>query len=221
MLSESGVRQRYGDCFYHAVLWLNKNGYSVYPKGITIVTTRTVRDIVVVSTSQAIHLLDWPQRPGSARRLHILVSILETISLQKEACTKATNNVTYFRVEDDTATAVESLHFDCAVPPDKQHPICHVQNDRRHVAPPESFTHKIDATPLQARCQNIRVPTAFVNMPGLFAILAADHMSPAHWTDFMDGCLAHFQGIPALAPNTQVDKAIPKERLSTWAWYEK
>ncbi len=40
-------------------------------------------------------------------------------------------------------------------------------------------------------------------------------MSPARWTDLMDGCLAHFQGIPALAFNAQVDKAIPDARLRT------
>ena len=64
------------------------------------------------------------------------------------------------------------------------------------------------------------VATAFINMPGVFTILAADHLSPAHWKDFMHHCLTWFKGIPGLPSHALVADVIPRERLAAWAWYE-
>ncbi len=202
-------------------MWLNSNGYTIYPKGIQILTERTAQKTVNVSTAQAIHFHDWPYRPGSLKRLDILVKINETISQEDEVCVRSTTNVTYFRVDQDQALAVESLHYDCNVPPGAQHPICHAQNSRQTVDPlPESFPRQVQAGALQERCQSVRVPTAFINMPGVFTILAADHLSPAHWRDFMQHCLVWFKGIPGLPAHALVADAIPRERLAAWAWYE-
>lgn len=221
MITVERVQIKYSTCFDKAITWLNRNGYSVQPKAIRIDVTKMPRDTVAVTTSQPIHFQDWPQRNESHHRIHILVSILETVSLKSAACIKATTKVTYFRVKNDVAVAIESLHFDCELPPVPQHPICHVQNDTGYVSPPESFTRKINAAPLQARCQNVRVPTAFINMPGLFAILAATHMSQAQWIEFMAECQTYFQGIPSLELNDQVDGVISASRLCAWAWYQR
>ena len=220
MLTESRIRQRYVDCLDRATMWLNGHGYAVYPKDIQILTERTAQKTVVVRTAQPFHFRDWPYRFGSSDRLDVLVKFIETISQEDGACVRATTNVTYFRVEKDQALAVESLHYDCNVPPGTQHPICHAQNSRQTVYPlPESFSRQIQAGALQERCQNVRVPTAFINMPGVFTILAADHLSPNHWREFMQHCLVWFKGIPGLRAHALVADAIPKERLAAWAWY--
>jgi hypothetical protein len=222
MLTESRIRQRYIDCLDNATLWLNRNGYAVHPKDIRVLTQSDARGNVLVRTSQPFHFRDWPCRHDSADRLQILVSILDTISQADEACVCTSTNITYFRVAQGEALALESMHFDCAVPPGAQHPICHAQNNRRVVSPPpESFAWRIQDHPLQNRCPQARVPTAFINMPGVFTILAADHMQAVHWHDFMDHCLTRFRNVPGLPAHPVVTDAIPRDRLSAWAWYER
>lgn len=222
MLSVGRVRQKYVDCLYETVGWLNNKGYSVYPKDFRILTELTESGDISVRTSQPFHLRDWPFRSNSSNKLDMLVSFIETLSQKKETCIRSTINVTYFRVDGKSAIAIESLHYDCNVPAGAQHPICHAQNSHRPVeSPPDSFTWEINDGALRDRCQCVRVPTAFINMPGLFTILAADHMSSTHWCEFMAHCLKRFQNIPGLGNHALVSKTIPKECLSAWAWYER
>lgn len=222
MATESGIRRKYTTCLDHAVLWLNRNSYAVYPKSQRITSSKDQNGDVIITTSQPIHLKEWPERQGSRQKIDILVSLQETVSLKDEICLQANASVTYFRVADGVATAVESLHYDSAVPPaaQPQHPVCHAQNNRRYVNPlPESFVNQVNATPLEQRCQTVRIPTAFVNLPGVLAILAADHMLSHDWRDFMDHCITQFRSVPALPANVLEYVAIPTERLSAWNWY--
>lgn len=220
MMTQAKVKERYANCLAQVVMWLSRNGYSVYPKDVAIVLGKQGADSVVVSTSTPIHLFDWPQRAGSSKRVHILASFSETISLTKGTCTQAKTKVSYFRVANNTATALETMHFDCCVPPVDLHPVCHVQNGCDYIQGPEPFPKTIDDAAMRSRCQSIKVPTAFVNMPGLFAILAADHMSREHWGEFTRTCLTHFNGIPQLESHPQIDQVLRDARLKAWSWYK-
>ena len=221
MLSYGAVQRVYGICLDKATLWLNDNAYAVSPQNVVCCLKKDIAGDNIVEATVTLHFWDWPERHGSPERIDILASMIETISLETGACTKATLRVNYFRIEGKKASLTESLHYDYECPPDTKHPICHVQNsndllDKR----PESFGRKRKLEPIKLgnRCQNVRIPSAFVNLPGLFAILAADHMSEPHWREFMDHCLVHFRKIPAMAEHAVVDQV--KEGLCAWNWYK-
>lgn len=220
MLSRSRVQQRYGDCLDRAITWLNKNNYPVYPKGVRVQVDRD-DDNYIVSTSDVLHFQEWPRGHASKKRLDILVSVIETVSPGDESCIRAAAGITYFQPDGDVATAVESLHYDFCVPAQAQHPICHLQISNKSVGPkPASFRRSVCEEYLRHRCQTLRVPTAYVNLPGIFTLLAADHLSPDHWREFMRDCRTHFEAVPGLPNHPVVDRAVQEARLRAWGWYE-
>ena len=221
MSSTREIQQSYENCLYKAIIWLNGNNYQVHPKSVTVIPAKDASGNVIVRTSQPLHFRDWPQRHDSAEKIDIVASIVETISLADGVCVKATVKMNYFRADGEKAIATESLHYDYAVPLRKQHAICHAQNSNKLLeGRPESFTRKVESEVLLERCQNVRIPTAFVNMPGLFTILAADHMTSSHWSAFMNHCLPHFRRVPGLPGHDVVDKGVSDARLCVWGWHE-
>jgi len=219
MASMQEIKQAYEECLNRAVTWLNRNGYSVNPT--TVVVRKNGMGEVIVAITDTLHFRDWPYRDGSPEKVDILAWLVETISLDKRACTKATLRVNYFRIAGAKAIATESLHYDFGLPPQTKHPVCHVQNSNKVLDIPESFNRDVDIKAIRDRCQNVRVPSAFMNMPALFAILAADHMSETAWREFMSECEQYFEKIPAVAEHDVIDKSIARGRLSAWKWYDR
>lgn len=214
------IKQSYQSCLERAMSWLNQHSYPVNEKNVGIKVDPGRDDSARVTTSELLHFIDWPQRPGSTKQLDILASVEETISLESGACTKSTVGVTYFHVRGDTALAIESIHYDFALPPDKQHPICHAQNCNKSVEPrPESFKRAIENRALQDRCQTVRIPSAFVNLAGLLTILAADHLTAEHWAEFMEFCMKHFVAVPGPSPGGLPFGPIHDAGLRPWGWY--
>ncbi len=215
------IKQLYEDCLNTATLWLNHNAYAVNHTGAVFCPKKEddTGDGIVEATD-TFHFWDWPQRDKSPERIDIVASMAETISLDNRTCKKARLRVYYYRIDGKEAIPTESVHYDYDCPPDTKHPICHVQNSNSQPSEfPESFTmHKIRHARFGDRCHNVRIPSAFVNLPGLFAILAADHMSEAHWREFMDHCRLHFSNIPPIAEHAVVDQA--KKGLCAWDWYK-
>lgn len=218
MLNYRQVYQIYDNCLNWAVGWLEKHGYAV--NRISIAAKQTDEGDVIITTTEPLHFRNWPYRGAMTNKtLDILASVYEVVSLQDERCKEATLCVSYFRIEGKKAIAVESLHYDYLHPPQDQHPICHVQNCNDVLGTlPNSFEYDVERSAIEKRCQNVRIPSAFVNLPGLFAILAADHISETHWPDFMNRCLVHFRKIPAMAEHAVVNQA--KEGLCAWDWYK-
>lgn len=217
MLNYRKVYEIYDSCLTWACGWLDKHGYRV--NAISTEVKEANKGYVIIKTKEPLHCRDWKQRDGSHERIDILVSSIETISLEKEACTAARLCVSYFRIAGKKAIAIESLHYDYVHPPEKQHPICHVQNSNDVPGTfPNSFNYEVERSAIEKRCQNVRIPSAFVNLPGLFAILAADHMSRTDWCEFIRDYCVHFRKIPAIAEHTVVNQV--KEGLCVWDWYE-
>jgi hypothetical protein len=219
MATLSSIKKCYSTCLSNAILWLNKNSYTVFPQSLSIITLKNSEGNIVVKTSEPIHLKNWPERGGSSHKIDILFSLREIISSQDSYCHSANIHVSYFRVERNVATAIESLHYDSDVPPAAKHPVCHAQNSRKHVDKPESFTSEIDSSPLLNRSQNVRIPTAFINLPGILSILSADHMRENEWIEFMNHCMPHFRKVPQLPNNFIIDNQISNGRLAAWNWY--
>jgi len=220
MLSYRKVYQIYGNCLNWALGWLGKRGYAVNTISIE---ARQIGQDVIVTTTQPLHFRSWPYRGAATKKtVDILAWVSEVVSLLDERCKKATTCVSYFRIEGEKAVAVESLHYDYVHPPQAQHPICHAQNcNDVPGALPDSFRYEVERSAIEKRCQNVRIPCAFVNLPGLLAMLAADHMAGGNWRDFMREATSRFQRVPAVAEHAVVDKEIPRGRLCAWAWYER
>jgi len=223
MPSFGKIQQIYGTFLDRALRWMRGNGYSVNA-AVSISATKMGPDEVVVTTKDPLHFQDWPYRKKSSEKIEILASIRETVSLQQGTCNSATVCVHYFEIDGNRAIATESLRYDCLLPPQtkKQHPVCHVHcsNEKPNRLPP-SFRWEVDDHPIEKRCQTVRIPSAFVNLPGLLAILAADHMTEAHWEDFVKVCLRNIDEFPPIAHHDIVDSAIREGRLSAWKWYER
>ncbi|MBL7218678.1 MAG: hypothetical protein ISS69_01070 [Phycisphaerae bacterium] len=222
MVTMGKINQDYENCLNQATLWLNRNCYQVARNNLKIVTGMRDPAHVTVKTKETLHFKEWPQRDGSNDKVDILVSMIETISVEEGVCTEAKICVDYFQISGQEAIPTESLHYDYKSPPQIKHPICHVQNSNKVLSDvPESFRYEVKPDALGKRCQSVHIPSAFVNLAGLFAILAADHMTEEHWREFMTTCLTHFQKLPAVAKHPIIDEAIPSSRLHASAWYEK
>jgi len=218
MASIQEIKQAYEECLNRAVLWLNRNGYRVNP--ITVVVRKNGMGEVIVAMADTLHFQNWPYRDGSPEKVDILAWLVETISLADGACTKAILRVNYFRIAGAKAIATESLHYDFGLPPPTKHPVCHVQNSNKVMDKrPESFAREVHLKAIRDRCQNVRIPCAFMNLPGLFAVLAADHMSEKHWREFMAECEKYFEKVPVVAAHDVIDVSIAGGRLSAWKWY--
>lgn len=218
MFTIGKIRQIYETCLNWAVLWLNHNGYRVNTSGSVIPEPNN--GDVVMRMADTLHCIDWPFRNGSSKKIDILATIAETISLKEGICTKAVVCVNYFKIDGNKAIATESLHYDYVCPPQAKHPLCHVQGMNDVLDTPESFRHEVNSDWLKCRYHNVRIPSAFVNLPGLLAILAADHMRVTQWQEFMTEWQQRCAKFPRMKKHAAIEKAIEDGQVYAWAWYE-
>lgn len=214
------IVQKYSTCLDKAIAWLNKNGYTVYPRGVKIKAHRERNGNVVITTTDVLHFSAWPERGGNSNtKFHILASICETVSLKPLSCVRSTARVSYFHITDGVALVIESMHYDAEIPPQVQHPVCHAQGSNKPLSPSESFSFEIDSTAVCNRCQNVRIPTAFVNLPGLLVTLTANHLRKRDWSNFIKDCSAALKDIPCLASCDITDRICATEKLMALNWY--
>ena len=229
-LTVSEVKQIYENCITWALTWLNKNDYRVNT-GIAVVP-KLKADTVTIRMTNSLHCMGWPCRPGSTERVDILASAIEDVSLQEGVCKRATIWLNYFIVDGDKAIATERLRYDFTSPPQKRHPLFHVHGSSELLCDsdsysqnelpsrlPESFKLQVDESLVSRRCQSMHMPSAFVNLPGLLAILASDHMKEDHWNEFMTECLKHCNNFPPVRDD-MMDKIIALKHLGAWSWYD-
>jgi len=187
MFSVKHFQDLYSNFLVQALGWLYKKNYDV-DLSAQIQASPNGQNISI-HTIKPIYCRDWPYRVDSNEKIDILAEIQETVSLKDGCCTKSTIRVNYFHIYEKTALATESLHYDYVFPFQERHPICHAQNDNRILdSRPESFNRsrtKVRNKAILQRCRTMRIPSAFVNLPGLLAILAADHLQADHWKEFM------------------------------------
>ena len=219
----TSLRNSYATFINSAVAWLNRNGYAVSRS--PQIKVEVHEDAAVVSLSEALHFREWPYRSGSRKRIDILATVQETVSLEHRLCTRATARVNYFRLDGRRAIATEMLHYDFVAPPARKHPVCHAQSTGALLDAsewPDSFSHSrtVDDSGVGERGQNVRIPSAFVNLPGLIMILASDHMEEDDWEEFSGAFLPQFAGFPCMTGSTEMKSLIGSNGLCVWAWYE-
>lgn len=219
MTTVASLGRVYKTYLHSAKVWMRQHGYDVDPAVGIVVTRRG--DLAEIATTTPLHCRNWPYRNKSRERIDVLAEIQETVQLSSGHCVKATTRVNYFRIDGERAIATECLHYDFKNPPDRQHPICHVQTSNAIISTPESFDRihsDVDDTALRNRCLNMRIPSAFVNLPGLLSILAADHMKPDDWREFITMLLRTCGNFPHT--NHHLVNSAINGQLGAWVWYE-
>ena len=221
MKTADEVATTYRTFLDRAIRWLRNHAYSIDAKS-NISHTQLSNDLVAVHLTAPIHCIDWPWSVGSSKKIHIVADCEDRICLRKQACIKTNLRVAYFLVDGGRIYATDSLHYDCEIPTDPQHPVCHVQCCNKVLIPlPALLTSKYGtplADGLKGRCQTIRIPSAFVSFLSLFALLAADHLSKADWGDFMKE-FGSIEGKYRLACGGHAT-SVRRQSLSAWAWYD-
>lgn len=209
------ILHTYRTYHYQAITWLNKKGYMITGN---IKISPLGNNKVLVTTDDIYHCKDWPERHDGTKTIDILASTREEISLHQAKCLKATVVANYFRINGENAIPSECFHFDYEISPRTQHPICHFQISNKLIQTyPESFEYKItNSSILKNRCQTIRIPTAFINLPGLFTVIAADHLKENHWKEFMAACQSWHNKIPGFPDISNYPKIA---NLYAWHWY--
>lgn len=218
MVSASRILQQYSNCLSETARFLNKSGYAV--KSSTVIV-RKAKSQVVVSLSEPLYFKDWPYRCGCARKetIDILADVIETIDLEEGKCVRSTLRINYFLPDGDVRIACEAIHYDFNLMIQSQHPVCHAQNSNSIVELPESFPEKVNSEPLARRHQAIRIPTAFVNVGGLFAKITADHLPSQVISDFWKTCKVYIDEIPTHAPNEVFTEIFAGKTLRSYGWY--
>ena len=182
---------------------------------------RCVDGEVDFSTPHPIHCAGWPFKPGSWRKtIDIVLCVNETVVLDQGDYRRATVRLNYLKKEDGVHSVVESIRYDCEIPVQPRHPIYHAHLSNEVLEPPESLRDALDCGPIEARHGRIRIPTAFVNLPAVLAILASDHMDKRAWNDFMPALVGHCVGFPTVPEALLTAKLIAEPVPGAWHWYD-
>jgi len=214
-LSGKNLPSRYRQCLDRASAWLLKRGhyFNGYIKNIDASGENIVLEIVIQFSPK--------MKKG---KIHILASLRDVISKQDMSCKKSNVCVTYFEVEKEKkiAYAIESIRYDTKVPPEKQHAICHAHVVDKSISKqrrPQDFDYKISEEYILKRYENARIPSAYVNLPGLLFILTADHLPNNKWKEFIDHCSTQFKEFPSLTNCSIINNIMREKSLMAYHWY--
>jgi hypothetical protein len=173
-----------------------------------------------VAFNSCLYLQDW----GQKEQVDILVRAQERILRgAPPVLVKSTVRVSYFRTEQERAVLLQSIHFDYGVEQDC-HAVFHaqlcpeaVQLSSEEVALefcfPQEFPHAIC-------CKNARIPTSDMTFSSVLLCLAADHMSPEFFREFLAAVRDIHEKMP-LPPFKNLQKSIAKEpgHLRSFHWF--
>ncbi len=163
----------------------------VRPRDIRGFESRTAASKTVVVKS-LLYFPEWPYKPSSRKRVHILLRSHEEFSCSRAEMMKSTVQIAYFRFGDSDRKAepLLSLHYDFEAAVQPAHPVFHAQFGVVDFSAAEcdaiSFPKKIDSHkgPLYGR---VRIPTPYMNLGSVLLMLAADHWPPSSYEEFLEG----------------------------------
>jgi hypothetical protein len=222
--SYATILKIYNTCWYSAKDWFKKNGYQIHGE-INVLPVN--KHLVIVESSDTIWCEQWSRKSTSRKTndlIHIFATLHEKISLDKKAVIEAAISMSY--VDAKECIALESVHYDYD-PSQHKHPLFHFQCSNRVQCTPEGFDTQcnkreitLDQTALSKRCANMRSPSLFFNLPGLCAMLAADHVNDDEWADFRNKFEEQFEKIPPPDVHQLTeDEDVDPGKLCAWRWY--
>jgi len=153
-----------------------------------------------------LHLCQWKEHQTSLserpKRLSILVEVSETIRRSGRTCVleKSTVRVTYYRLSANHTRFVLGMHFDYT-PGQTMHPVFHMQTTNEQPVLNEDTVRDLGFTsPISdsqaVSLRDVRIPTCDMTLPSVLLCLAANHLSPASFTEFLGKVRAHLRILP-------------------------
>lgn len=219
MVNVGYVQRVYNNCLAKTCQFLSNQGFAVTYRNAEF---RKVGQDLVVTLAEPLYFREWPYRSGAkpTEKLDILAEIMETIRLSDGHCVRSTLRLNYFQIDGQTRNACEAIHYDFNAIVQERHPVCHAQNSNSIIGTPEAFPADVQTGLLEHRHQAIRIPTAFVNLAGLFAKLTADHLPADKVSEFWATCEPYIDVIPGHARNDTLDMILDGTSLRSHLWYK-
>ena len=222
MASAGEIQQIYTTCLLKTTGFLCQKGYPVTRNNSIVVDKKEIDEHVVVRLREPLHFQGWPYRSGSRNRIDILAKIEETIEFESGKCQRSTLHLNYFRLNGEKPVVCEAIRYDFDSNVQDRHPICHAQMSNIPIERlPESFAkpNDINKCLLANRHQAMKIPTAFVNFAGLFAMLIADHLHPETVYEFWQECKVYIEKIPDHVCGEIFDVIFSGRTLGSYGWY--
>lgn len=127
-----------------------------------------------------IHLKGWRVRSTSNKRMSVLIHVQETIQCSDQSLVRSTVRVSYFDIDGDNATLLQSIHFDYGALQDC-HPTFHAQVTNEPITLTEDQALELDfvyavSDGNQSWFNNAHIPTSDMTFASVLLCLAADHI---------------------------------------------
>ncbi|MDZ4821239.1 MAG: hypothetical protein SGJ20_19945 [Planctomycetota bacterium] len=200
-------------------MFLSKNGFQV--KFVPL-TFEVGGSQIIVRLAEPFYFQGWPYRAvaGQAAKIDILAEFTETVSLADGRSTRTSLQVNYFSCDGDRRIACDAIHYDFSSTVQPRHPVCHAQASNAILSVlPEGFPADRDVSSLAGRHQAVRIPSAFVNLAGLFAKIVADHLPPDAVAEFWSVCKVYIDKLPDHASTQLSDGIFELKSLKSYSWY--
>ncbi len=136
-----------------------------------------------------LHCKDWPERPGSPKRVSILVQVEETVHNENYELLRSTVRVNYLSSSDGNLVLRQAVHLDFDPKPKRDHSIFHAQISDESINLEEHEVQNLSTEPLvvvenHPCLQTARIPTCDMSFVSVLLCLVADHIGEDSFTDF-------------------------------------
>jgi hypothetical protein len=189
---------------------------------IQISTERTVAGKVVIESH--LYMPNWRSR-GSAPsdQVHILINSLESYTLATSSISKSSVQVMYSKTVGNNASPLLALHYDYQADVQAAHPLFHAQFGMGDFSNPNfaamGFRFTVTKPPKGLVYSSVRIPTPNMNLISVLLGLAADHLDPKFFNQF----LKLVKESPLTKWNAQCDTLDASlrggDRLPSHHWY--
>jgi hypothetical protein len=128
---------------------------------------------------------------GSApsNQIHILINSLETYVLASDSILKSSVQVLYSKTVGTTASPLLALHYDYQADAQPAHPIFHAQFGKGDFSSQNfqtmGFRFTVENAPEGVLYSSVRIPTPNMNLISVLLGLAADHIDPKFFNQFL------------------------------------
>ena len=151
-------------------------------------TERAVAGKVVIESH--LYMPNWRSR-GSAPsdHVHILINSLETYALATSSISKSSVQVMYSKTIGNNASPLLALHYDYQADVQVAHPLFHAQFGMGDFSSPNfqtmGFRFAVTKPPKGTVYSSVRIPTPNMNLISVLLGLAADHLDPKFFNQFL------------------------------------
>lgn len=155
---------------------------------IQISTDRAVAGKVVIESH--LYMPNWRSRGGApSDQIHILINSLETYTLATSSISRSSVQVMYSKTVGTKASPMLALHYDYQADVQAAHPLFHAQFGMGDFSSPNfgamGFRFTLAKPPKELVYSSVRIPTPNMNLISVLLGLAADHLDPKFFNQFL------------------------------------